>query len=522
MLLLRYPLARALAPYRALTGVILATGLLGLALSIVGSWALARTVTRPISALDDAARRLQRGESVAVAVETRDEIARLAESFNAMAAEIGARERRITHLAMHDADTELPNRLALERRLVDLASGGADGVFVAAVGVDRYAHLRAAIGHEQWSALLREVGARLQRRMPGATIARLSSDMLGLAFQALDRGEARAVATGLLAAFDEPVRLARATVDVALTIGLAEQDATGPGPASPVERANVAVEQARAARQPVGLFDADAYGDPASNLSLMSEMIEGLAAGQLSLHHQPKHDIRRGRVTGVEALVRWRHPTRGFLPPDRFIGLAEQTGHIRALTEWVLHEAIEHQAAMRLAGREVDMSVNISGRLLGDPDFADVALAMAARAEGRVCFEITETAVVENPDLALALIDRFSKARIGISIDDYGTGLSSLAYLKQIPAHELKIDKAFVVGVSEAQRDALLVRSTIDLAHSLGLKVTAEGVETDTAYALLAGMGCDLAQGYLIARPMPLKELLTFLHEDELEARRYG
>jgi EAL domain-containing protein (putative c-di-GMP-specific phosphodiesterase class I) len=164
--------------------------------------------------------------------------------------------------------------------------------------------------------------------------------------------------------------------------------------------------------------------------------------------------------------------------------------------------------------------VNLSGRLLGDPEFAAAALDLARGAPGALCFEITETAVIDNPETALRTIDRFKAAGIGISIDDYGSGLSSLAYLKQIRADELKIDKAFVLRIDESHKDALLVRSTIDLAHSLGLKVTAEGVETPTAMSLLAGMGCDIAQGYLIARPMPLKELLMFLGQEEAGKRR--
>jgi EAL domain-containing protein (putative c-di-GMP-specific phosphodiesterase class I) len=167
------------------------------------------------------------------------------------------------------------------------------------------------------------------------------------------------------------------------------------------------------------------------------------------------------------------------------------------------------------------MSVNVSGRTLGEPDFADFAIEQAARAKGGLTIEITETAVIENPEAAMAMLDRFAGAGISISIDDFGTGLSSLAYLKRIRGQELKIDKSLVEGVTESQRDALIVRSTIDLAHSLGLKVTAEGIETNEVYALLAAMGCDLAQGYLIARPMPFSELVAFL-ADEDRLRQYG
>jgi EAL domain-containing protein (putative c-di-GMP-specific phosphodiesterase class I) len=221
----------------------------------------------------------------------------------------------------------------------------------------------------------------------------------------------------------------------------------------------------------------------------------------------------------VEALARWRHPVRGGVAPDEFIPLAEQTGHIRTLTEHVMALAIAQQAALSAAGHDLAMSVNVSGRLVGDPEFAEEVLMMTGAAVGEICLEITETAVIDNPALALQMIDRFASAGLKISIDDYGSGLSSLAYLKQIRAHELKIDKAFIIGMAEGQKDALLVRSTIDLAHSLGLKVTAEGVETASAHALLAGMGCDLAQGYLIARPMPLEALVAFLAQEAEQNR---
>ena len=221
-----------------------------------------------------------------------------------------------------------------------------------------------------------------------------------------------------------------------------------------------------------------------------------------------------GRTTGAEALVRWQHPTRGLVPPDAFIAMAEETGNIRALTDFVLSLAIAQQAQLKAQGFDLAISVNMSGRLVGDSEFAEAALAMARQAQGELCLEITETAVITNPQLALAHIERFADAGLKISIDDYGAGLSSLAYLKLIKANELKIDKAFVIGIGQSGKDALLVRSTIDLAHSLGLKVTAEGVETPTALSLLAGMGCDLAQGYGIARPMALADLVAFLHNE--------
>jgi EAL domain-containing protein (putative c-di-GMP-specific phosphodiesterase class I)/GGDEF domain-containing protein len=520
VLLLRYPLAQALAPYRALLAVIVAAGVAGLALVVLGSWALARRLTRPIAALEEAAHRLQRGEEAQVAVTTDDEIGRLAESFNTMATEIRDRERRITHQALHDAETGLPNRMALEHAAD--AQGSQGGVFLAAVGVDRFAYVRGAIGYSLAAQVIRMTGNRLAGLEGGARVARLSTEVLGCTLKAETAAEAEAAAARVLAELEQPLHVGGDTIDVALTIGLAALSPQAGGAAEAIEQANIALDQARAARRKIAVFDAAAYGDPSANLSLMSGMLTAIESGQLELFHQPKYDVRGGRVSAVEGLVRWRHPQRGMLRPDLFIPMAEETGHIRTLTDWVLRQAIADQATLLAAGHDVEVSVNISGRLLGDRDFADFAIAEVNRNPGRICFEITETAVIENPDLALEMIDRFAEAGIAISIDDFGTGLSSLAYLKQIRGHELKIDKALIEGVTDSQRDALIVRSTIDLAHSLGLKVTAEGVETHAVYAILAGMGCDNVQGYLVAKPQPLNELLKFLHEDRTQDRRYG
>ena len=512
VLMLRYPLARAMAPYQMLLAALAAIAAAGVALLVLGSWTLARGVTRPLSALQEAAAKLSSGEMAAVAVETHDEVGRLAESFNSMAEAIGERERRITHLALHDAETDLPNREAMERKVAALVEqSGADHVFIAALGVDRFAEVRGAIGHALFAELIAVLGERVEQQGNDVRRARLSTAVLGLAFVAEDAAEAEAIAERVRRQLEEPVRVAGNTVDVGLTLGLAGAGEDASRVASVIDRASIALDQARDARRRTARFDPAVYGDPAANLSLMSDMRGSIEAGHMALFHQPKFDLRRREVIGVEGLVRWFHPTRGFMPPDRFIGMAEETGHIRALTDWVLAQAIIDQRVMAGHGRIPAVSVNISGRLLGDAEFAESALRRVADAAGEICFEITETAVIENPDLALSIIDRFASAGVAISIDDYGTGLSSLAYLKQIRANELKIDKSFVFAIDESQRDALLVRSTIDLAHSLGLKVTAEGVETETALALLSSMGCDLAQGYLIARPMPLDKLCDFL-----------
>ncbi len=519
VLLLRYPLTRALRPYQPMLISIAVIAVLGMALLILGSWALARSLTRPISALDDAARQLQRGEAVHLEITTKDEIGRLAESFNTMASEIGERERRITHLATHDAETGLPNRLALERDIERFESPRPGRLLiVAALGIDRFQYVRGAIGYSLAGALVGEIGARMSELAMGRSVARLSTDALGLVYEANDVGEARALADALAEALEAPVTLEGERVDVSLTIGLAACGLAETVVASATERATIALDQARAGRRKTGFFDEAAYGDPSANLSLISELRATIADGRLLIHHQPKLDLRLGRVTGVEALCRWPHPVRGMVPPDLFVGMAEDTGHIRALTEYVLDQAIADQAVMRAAGHDLVVSVNISGRLMDDAEFTTHALERIKAADARLCFEITETAVIDNPELALSIIERLVDAGVGISIDDYGSGLSSLTYLKQIRATELKIDKTFVTALSVGKRDALLVKSTIDLAHGLGMKVVAEGVETGEALAVLTGMGCDLAQGYLVSRPMPLTDLMAFLDREDARA----
>lgn len=512
-LLLSYPRSRALSPFSAVFNSLAVIGIVGLGLLIVGSWFLARGITQPLSTLEASARNLREGVYEPVVVRTKDEISRLAASFNAMIDAIRQREQRITHLAYHDAETRLPNRLALERRLAAATQPGR--LYLAAIGVDRFADVRGAIGYAQAAALMQRLGARLGRLAPNGPLARLSSDVLGIAFIAESEDAARKRAEALVGHLEQPFSIDGHVIDINVSVGIAQPRCRDETPGAMIERASVALDQARTARLRTSFFDKAAYGDPARNLSLMSEMRNALANGDMRIVLQPKFNFATGRIDSAEALVRWRHPTRGFISPDLFVPMAEETGHIRVLTEWVLRTAVREQRVLAEAGWPLALSVNVSGRLLDDASFAEAALAIAGKAAHPLCFEVTETAVIDNPKQALENIERFADRGVRIAIDDYGSGLSSLAYLKQMPAHELKIDKMFVQTITASERDALLVRSTIELAHGLGMEVTAEGVETPAAFALLAGMGCDLAQGYLISRPAPAGELLTLLNDKQ-------
>jgi diguanylate cyclase len=510
-LLLEYSLAVNQAHYRSMLATIMLIGVAGLVALILGSWFVSGRVTGPISHLSAAASHLATGELREVKVAGRNEIAELASNFNTMSGEIAAREKRIIHLAQHDNETGLPNLRALTERLHGMRERvPAATIFGAAIGVDRFREVRSAIGHTLSARLIAEIAGRVSSAYAELSVGRMSTETIGIVFHAESEEAAQHTIAAVAELCSQPVRLGDDRIDILATAGLACDADDADTRLSLLERAEVAVEQARAKRQRTAAFDRKAYGDPSAALSLMGSMVLGLSRGELYLAHQPKYDLRTGKVSSAEALLRWRHPQRGMIPPDTFIGMAEETGHIRPLTDWVLDRAIIDQRRMREAGKDMKLSINISGRLIANEQFADRALRQIRRSGADLCFEITETAVIDNPKLAVDVMTELRAAGVDISIDDYGSGLSSLSYLRTIPAQELKIDKSFVIGMAHGNSDALLVKSTIDLAHSLGMKIAAEGVETAEALALLQTMGADLAQGYYIARPMPLDDFLKF------------
>jgi predicted signal transduction protein with EAL and GGDEF domain len=462
-------------------------------------------VVRPLLRLTSTVRHVSESHDYAsrAAIESDDEVGELCGGFNVMLGEIEDRERKIMDLALSDAETDLPNRIAFEAEIAKrLAATHAPAVAVAALAVDRFQYVRGVIGYHLANDMLGELGARAVGWSAKGVVARISTDVIGLLLEAKDIEALRTRAAAMLAEAEAPLQIGSNALDVNLTLGLALFGTHADAPQALIERANIAVDQARAAHAKMAMFDEDSYQETASNLSLMTDMLRGLQNDELSIRLQPKLDIRSRAVCGAEVLTRWNHPTRGAVAPDLFVGMAEETGAIAALTHWSLDQAIACQHRLIAAGLDPSLAVNLSGRLLSDADFVDDLLDHVRNAPGPLCLEITETATIDNQERALVHISALIAAGASISIDDYGAGLSSLAYLKRIPAQELKIDKAFILSLGERQRDALLVKSTIDLAHSLGMRVIAEGVETEATLVALAAMGCDCAQGYFIGKPM--------------------
>ncbi|RYE97596.1 MAG: EAL domain-containing protein [Oxalobacteraceae bacterium] len=254
--------------------------------------------------------------------------------------------------------------------------------------------------------------------------------------------------------------------------------------------------------------------DADDRLSLTSDLQLAVEREELFLQYQPKLHLRRQSVASIEALIRWCHPSRGLVLPNDFIPAAEASSVILPLTLWTMRRAIADQQRLLACGHDLRVFINIAGVLLSDPRFVRQACALVVESGARLGFEVTETSVIRDPQCAIANLKVFSDIGVTVAIDDYGAGLSSLAYLKQLPARELKIDKLFITQLTSSNRDPLIVRSTIDLAHAMEMEVVAEGVETQASLALLSVMGCDMAQGFLISRPIGLEALIGYLNED--------
>jgi EAL domain-containing protein (putative c-di-GMP-specific phosphodiesterase class I) len=286
-----------------------------------------------------------------------------------------------------------------------------------------------------------------------------------------------------------------------------------------IEEAEGALEDARAG-DGLSVRDLSLDAPAFDRLALMQDLPTAIANGEMFLQYQPKVHVRRQEISSCEALVRWNHPIRGLIVPGDFITVAEDCGQIAALTLWTLDRVIEDQALVHGDGHNLRFFINISGQLLSDDAFVAAVCERMDQCDALIGFEITETAVIEDPLSAIANLNTFAAAGVDIAIDDYGAGLSSLAYLKQLPAKELKIDKLFILNLTSSNRDPLIVRSTIDLAHALDMEVTAEGVESPAALALLSVMGCDMVQGYLISRPVSLDLFRQFLRDYSADSWR--
>jgi len=508
----------ALAPYRQLQLMLLGLTLLGVVVFAAFSVLLARGLSGPITALSSAARRLEDGDyDTPIPVESRlDEVRKLALSLEAMREGIRRRDAQVNHLAYVDQLTQLPNRARFAEQLqqhllLDPRPGA-----VLMLDLDRFKHVNDVLGQAIGDRLLQAVAERLCKLAAplGAVIARLSGDEFALLLPDTDARGASEAALAILKDFERPLQLDNTTIDLGAGIGIVLFPEHGADVNTLLGRAELAMYAAKAQQCGSLIYNPQLDAGSEELLSLRSELKQAVENGELRMFLQPKVDLQRGRVVGAEALVRWQHPTRGLVPPMQFIPFAEKTGDIRLLSAWVLQQAAQFSRASLDAGLSLRLSVNLSTRDLMDQDLPAKIEALLAPLEvppATLCLEITESAIMDDPARALSTLEQLSAMGFKLSIDDFGTGYSSLAYLKRLPVNELKIDKSFVMAMERDLDDVRIVRSTIELAHNLGLSVVAEGLETVKAWAMLARLGCDEGQGYHIAKPMPQEQFIPWV-----------
>jgi len=382
------------------------------------------------------------------------------------------------------------------------------------VEIANYAMLRRHVGARRAETLAMDIVDALAALTPGSNARVAARDVIELELTAPTRAALDELLADFDALFAEPLTFDAEPYLVEIAIGAAAARDSECDDVRLIEEAEHALADARAERRAI-VRDVAQSGMAIDRITLARELPAAIARDELFLQYQPKLHVRRQEVKSIEALIRWHHPERGLVLPGDFIPLAEQSREIGPLTLWTIRKVIEDQRRLAAAGFDVRVFVNIAGVLLTDTAFVRQACALVQTSGASIGFEVTETSVIRDPQSAIAHLNVFADIGIVIAIDDYGAGLSSLAYLKQLPARELKIDKLFVTQLTSSNRDPLIVRSTIDLAHAMEMEVVAEGVETPAALALLSVMGCDMVQGFLISRPIGLDAIIEFLREQK-------
>ncbi len=413
--------------------------------------------------------------------------------------------------ALHDSLTDLPNRTLLRDRLqqaILIGDREKTSVALLIMDLDRFKDVNDTLGHHTGDELLQQVGVRLRSIVRASdTVARMGGDEFAIVLPvAANAAVAARVAQSLVKALEKPFTLAGHQVSVGSSVGIAMYPEHGTDVKTLMRHADVAMYVAKRAGSGHAIFAWEQDAHNPDRLGMIGELRAAIEQDELVLYYQPKVSLQTGRCDRVEALVRWQHPQRGLIPPDDFIPLAEQTGLIKSLTQWVIHTALRQCRTWLDEGLDIAVGVNLSMRNLHDPDLVEQIsqlLAVTGVPAAALKLEVTESALMTDPLRALGSLARLRAIGVEIAIDDFGTGHASLSYLKQMPVEEIKLDRSFVRDMTSDKNDYTIVRSTIELAHDLGLRVIAEGVEDQATWDMLVKLGCDLAQGYHMSRPLP-------------------
>jgi diguanylate cyclase len=424
------------------------------------------------------------------------------------------------HQALHDSLTELPNRVLFQdrvRQVIRSAQREGGGAAVLVMDLDRFKEINDTLGHASGDRLLVEAAVRLRTTLRGAdSIARLGGDEFGILLHDGSTTGVAGAAQRIHAAFDAPFSLDGLPLQIEASIGAATYPDHADDVEGLIQRADIAMYVAKRDNSGWEIYDHRQDRNERQRLSLISELRRAIDARELVLHYQPKLELRSGDVLAVEALLRWHHPTRGLVGPHEFIDVVQETSLIKPLTLYVIDEALRQSRAWSQDGYTLAIAVNVSTRNLIDLDFPDQVAALLAKWDvgpELLELEITESAIVADLFRMRGVLERLGDTGLRLSVDDFGTGYTSLGYLRRLPISELKIDRSFVSQMTTSEEDAVIVRSTIDLGRNLGLGVVAEGVEDPEVLDRLGQLGCDVAQGYLISRPIPGDEIIAWLGE---------
>lgn len=506
---------------------------------------------RPILQLVQAARRISKGMlDKAVDIQSADELGHLGLVFNQMmdklqssisekdealktvqelnqyleervtqrTQELEALNERLEELALHDSLTGLPNRFSIQDHLnTTLAESKRDSTCftVIMMDLDRFKEINDTLGHDCGDQLLVEVGLRLRDSLrPSDFIGRLGGDEFAIILPETDDLGAKLVAKKIQKILEPSFNVGEMGFSIAASFGIATFPKHGTTTSTILKSADVAMYTAKNKKTGYDIYNPGADINTPDRLSLMGELRQAIYDDQLELYYQPKVDLKSSRITGVEALIRWNHPERGFIPPDEFIPMAEQSTLIRPLSYWVIKSAIAQHEQWYKAGIEIIVAINLSMHNLHDSDFIVELERLLDETEvpnTSFEFEVTESAIMSDPDYVVKVLDKLGALDVSVAIDDFGTGYSSLSLLKKLPVHALKIDKSFVMDMATDSDDRAIVQSIIDMSHTLGLDVIAEGVENGTVTKQLAELGCDNIQGYYISRPVPAEMVTPIL-----------
>jgi diguanylate cyclase (GGDEF)-like protein len=451
--------------------------------------------------------------------------------FQYLIGELLTSERRgkeLERVANTDELTGLANRERFRTQLEDRINrtGRAGESFaVMLLDLDRFKEINDTLGHHYGDQLLRELGPRLVECVgPDGIVARMGGDEFAvLPAEQTDAPDAlESYARQIIEVVQRQFEVEQMTLQVGASVGIARFPVDGDDPHTLLRRADMAMYAAKDANRGVDLYASGLDRDSRQRLSLLSDFRRALESDELVVHYQPIVDVRGAEVRGAEGLVRWQHPEHGLLPPGAFIAAVEQTGLIGPLTRHVLERSIAQCASWRTGGKDLSVAVNLSVRNLMDPDLPtqiSTLLDIYGLPANALQLEITESMIMSDPERALVIVGRLSELGVRLSVDDFGTGYSSLANLKRLPIDELKIDRSFVSPMMQDESDLIIVRSTINLGHDLGLKVIAEGVEDELTLKRLATLGCDLAQGYHLSRPLAPDAFTSWVADNALEAR---